>query len=65
MFKLTHVVYFQEVIGRALDMIGSYGELSNKEQVVALIDEVYTPYILSVYCCLIKIIRVNILTMNV
>jgi hypothetical protein len=29
------------VIGRALDMIGSYGDLNNREQVVALIDEVY------------------------
>lgn len=29
----------KEVIGRALDMIGSYGDLNNKEQVVALIDE--------------------------
>ncbi|XP_033737186.1 dihydropyrimidine dehydrogenase [NADP(+)]-like isoform X1 [Pecten maximus] len=29
----------QEVIGKALPMIGSYGDLNNKEQVVALIDE--------------------------
>lgn len=29
----------KEVIGRALEMIGSYGDLNNKEQVVALIDE--------------------------
>jgi hypothetical protein len=28
------------MIGHALSMIGSYGELNNKEQVVALIDEV-------------------------
>ncbi|WAR22886.1 DPYD-like protein [Mya arenaria] len=30
----------KDVIGRALDMIGSYGDLNNREQVVALIDEV-------------------------
>ncbi|XP_052776555.1 dihydropyrimidine dehydrogenase [NADP(+)]-like isoform X2 [Mya arenaria] len=29
----------KDVIGRALDMIGSYGDLNNREQVVALIDE--------------------------
>ncbi|KAK3092130.1 hypothetical protein FSP39_025414, partial [Pinctada imbricata] len=29
----------KDVIGRALSMIGSYGDLNNKEQVVALIDE--------------------------
>ncbi|XP_060065318.1 dihydropyrimidine dehydrogenase [NADP(+)]-like [Ylistrum balloti] len=29
----------QEVIGKGLEMIGSYGDLNNKEQVVALIDE--------------------------
>ena len=28
------------MIGKALEMIGSYGDLNNKEQVVALIDEV-------------------------
>lgn len=28
------------MIGHALSMIGSYGQLNNKEQVVALIDEV-------------------------
>ena len=42
----SHVVaqlfcfYLQDVIGKALEMIGSYGDLNNKEQVVALIDEV-------------------------
>lgn len=29
----------KDVIGRALSMIGTYGDLNNKEQVVALIDE--------------------------
>jgi len=34
------VIILQDVIGQALSMIGSYGDLNNKEQVVALIDEV-------------------------
>lgn len=29
----------KDMIGRALDSIGSYGDLDNKQQVVALIDE--------------------------
>lgn len=35
----TPIPSIKEVIGRALNMIGSYAELNNKEQVVALIDE--------------------------
>ncbi len=30
----------QDVIGRALEMIGAYNDLDNKQQVVALIDDV-------------------------
>ena len=36
--------YFQDVIGVALPMIGSYGDLDNTQQVVALIDEVGCPH---------------------
>lgn len=32
--------HFQDVIGLALSRIGTYGDLNNQEQVVALIDEV-------------------------
>ena len=32
----------QDVIGRALDSIGAYNDLDNKQQMVALIDEVGT-----------------------
>lgn len=31
----------KDVIGRAVPRIGTYGQLDNKQQVVALIDEVY------------------------
>ena len=34
------VMKLKDVIGRALDKIGAYNQLNNKEQVVALIDEV-------------------------
>ena len=32
----------QDMIGRALAMIGCYGDLDTQQQVVALIDEVHT-----------------------
>lgn len=35
-----HLPLFQDIIGHALPMIGSYGQLDNTQQVVALIDEV-------------------------
>ena len=35
-FKVSKV---KDLIGSALDKIGNYGDLNNKEQVVALIDE--------------------------
>ena len=35
------VAKVQQMIGKALDRIGTYNDLNNKEQVVALIDEVY------------------------
>lgn len=35
-----HVVKIKDVIGHALDKIGAYNDLNNREQVVALIDEV-------------------------
>ena len=36
------------MIGKALEMIGSYGDLNNKEQVVALIDEVRQILLISI-----------------
>ena len=36
----TRMFCFQDVIGKALPMIGNYGDLDNTQQVVALIDEV-------------------------
>lgn len=33
-------IHFQDVIGEALDRVGTYNNLDNTEQVVALIDEV-------------------------
>ena len=35
------------MIGRSLDMIGAYNDLDNKQQVVALIDDVSIWFILS------------------
>lgn len=35
----SKVAKIKDVIGSALDKIGTYGDLNNKEQVVALIDE--------------------------
>ncbi|ESO92596.1 hypothetical protein LOTGIDRAFT_233044 [Lottia gigantea] len=35
----TSVLHVQDVIGKALPMIGSYGDLDNKQQVVALVDD--------------------------
>lgn len=36
---LLFICLLQDMIGRALDNIGSYGELDNKQQAVAIIDE--------------------------
>ena len=40
--KPSHFKYFhfKDMIGRSLDMIGAYNDLDNKQQVVALIDDV-------------------------
>jgi len=35
----THVSTVRDVVGQALDKVGAYGELDNREQVVALIDD--------------------------
>jgi hypothetical protein len=37
---LSNTFVLQDVIGQALSRIGTYGDLNNQEQVVALIDEV-------------------------
>lgn len=38
--KSLSCLYFQDVIGKALPKIGSYGALNNTQQVVALINDV-------------------------
>lgn len=38
-FNILFYIDFQEIIGGALDKIGSYNEMTNKEQVVALVDD--------------------------
>lgn len=41
----TDIPTVKDVIGRSLPMIGTYNQLNNRQQVVALIDEVWNIYI--------------------
>ena len=39
--ETSKIPKIKEIVGLALDKIGTYNDLNNKEHVVALIDEVY------------------------
>lgn len=39
--ETSKIPKIKEIVGIALDKIGTYNDLNNKEQVVALIDEVF------------------------
>lgn len=48
--ETSKIPLIKQIIGLAIDKIGAYNDLDNKEHVVALIDEVFSLYFLTILC---------------